>query len=126
MRLECWHTLTAELAAVRLMVGELDFRLATNDLSSTWDRGGGSVLTVGFRIQRAVRPHTFEWNIIRARIYIYLHDSDCALADTLISPSLAKWPRADMILGIEAASVSCTVSSCRLVILARHGSRLTR
>lgn len=38
MRLECWQTLTAELAAVRLMVGELDFRLATNDFSSTWDQ----------------------------------------------------------------------------------------
>ncbi|XP_010770173.1 huntingtin [Notothenia coriiceps] len=47
-------------------------------------------------------------------------------ANALISPSLAKWPKADMILGIAAARVSCTLSSCRLVIRERHGSRFTR
>lgn len=49
MRLECWHTLTAELAAVRLMVGELDFRLATNDFSSTWDKDGWTTMNSSFQ-----------------------------------------------------------------------------
>ncbi|TNN44238.1 hypothetical protein EYF80_045566 [Liparis tanakae] len=45
---------------------------------------------------------------------------------TLISPSLAKCPKAAMTLGIAAARVSWTDSSCRLVIRETHGNRLTR
>ncbi|KAG9346963.1 hypothetical protein JZ751_005890 [Albula glossodonta] len=45
---------------------------------------------------------------------------------TLISPSLAKLPNGAMILGMAAARVSCTLSSGRLLIRVRHGSRFTR
>lgn len=43
----------------------------------------------------------FLWAFLKTRTAV----------NTLISPSLAKCPRADMILGIEEERVSCTVSS---------------
>lgn len=45
---------------------------------------------------------------------------------TLISLSFAKLPKAAMILGIAAASVSCTDSSGLLLIRVRQGKRFTK
>lgn len=127
MRLECWHTLTAELAAVRLMVGELDLRLATNDFSKTWGRNSWIKMTGGF-LGLTDMHITVKYRLESAEQKIKTYNISVLplCIQTLISPSLAKCPRAAIILGIAAARVSCTVSSCRLVIRARHGNRLTR
>lgn len=45
---------------------------------------------------------------------------------TLISLSFAKFPKAAMIFGIAAASVSCTDSSERLLTRVKQGKRFTK